>query len=204
MANFKKPVQQNGIFCLEVPWSESREYIDETTPKSVLPGIQLIARYHGMAQLNYKTCATTAELRYHLQDFSNVRKSAKNWYGCFYLASHGSKGSIYLPGDEEDLTLSQLAKLMGKTFKGCIIYFGSCSVLSCANEILEEFKEETEVDAIFGYERDVDWVDSTVLDILFLNKFLDESRPRSKKVFADRFYKEYSALIDRYSMVYYD
>lgn len=186
-----------------MPWSGSDEYIDETAPKTVLPGLQLIARYHGMAQLNYKTCATTAELRYHVQDFASVRQSAKNWYGCLYLASHGSKGSIYLPGDHEEITIGQLANIFGKTFKNCIIYFGSCSVLSCSEEVLNEFINKTEADAVVGYETDIEWVNSTILDILFLNKFLDERRPKSKKVFWNNFCKEHGELVEKYQMVFF-
>lgn len=203
MANFVKPVRQSGIFCLEVPWDRSRDNIDETAPKSVLPGLQLIARYHGLIQLNYKTCATSAELRYHVRDFSEMNANAKRWYGCLYLASHGSKGIISLPGDDEELTIGQLAKLLGRSFKDCLIYFGSCSVLACSEDTLNDFVEETGVDAIVGYETDIDWIDSTVLDILFLNKFLDEGRPKSKTRFWNKFREEYEELVDKYNMVFF-
>lgn len=203
MANFVKTGAHRGIFCLEMPWNASSENIDETAPKTVLPGLQLITRYHGLIQLNYKTCATSAELRYHLEDFATMKKNAREWYGCLYIASHGSRGSIHLPGDKESLTIGQLAKMIGKLFKGAIVYFGSCSVLDCNDSELENFIDETEVDVIVGYKYDIDWVDSTILDILFLNRFLDDNRPKSKVVFWKKFEADYKEFIKKYGMVFY-
>ena len=202
MANFNR--SQSGVLCIEAPWSAGNDENDETKPKSVLPGLELINTYYGYQKLLYRTCATRRELAYHFEDFKRLRPTSKNWYGMLYFASHGSKGSMHLPGEKQELDLEILAEMMGKIFSGFVVYFGSCSVMKCSDAELQRFSDLTGADMVVGYEADVDWIDSTILDILFLNAFSSEKRPKSKIVFWNGFRKRYGELIDKYKMVCFD
>jgi hypothetical protein len=115
-----------------------------------------------------------------------------------YLAAHGSSGAISLPGEERQFRLSDLSKLFGTTFKGFTIYFGSCSVLSCTDAEANDFLSSTEADCVVGYEKPVDWVNSTGLDILFINRYIQ--RKKNIGVFWKNFYAEYKSLVDEYEM----
>jgi hypothetical protein len=202
LSNFAR--QSNGIICIEMPWHSGNNETDETRPKSVLPGLELISRYYGYLNLLYRTCATQTELKFHFDDFRGIRKNSRDRYGLLYFATHGSKAALGLPGEPAPLSLSDLAELMGKTFSGFSVYFGSCSVMKCSDAELNDFQTATGSDMIVGYEADVDWIDSTILDILFLNKFAAEERPKSKKRFLGNFGSSYGAMIEKYEMMFYN
>jgi hypothetical protein len=163
-----------------------------------------VTRYHGYEKLLYRTCATKNELKFHFDDFRGLRQNSKRWYGLLYFASHGSKGALDLPGEPKPLPLYELAELMGKTFSGFSVYFGSCSVMRGSDDELNAFQETTATDLIVGYGADVDWIDSTVLDILFLNRFLSETRPESKKRFLTSFCSRYGEMVDKYQMHFFN
>ena len=81
-----------------------------------------------------------------------------------YLAFHGAPGLIALDGDE--LSLEQLAHVMGTGFKGRVLHFGSCGTIKVNAERMATFLEQTGVAMVIGYQNNIDWVESASLDLL--------------------------------------
>lgn len=48
-----------------------------------------------------------------------------------------------------------------------MIHFGSCSTLSAHKDDINEFLEKTGALSISGYQRNIEFISSTVIDILF-------------------------------------
>jgi hypothetical protein len=106
------------------------------------------------------TCNTERELAYNLGVLRRRRS-----YQVLYLAFHGSPGVVGLHG--EDLTLEELADLMGTGFRGRIVHFGTCATLNVRESRIADFLERTGVAMVVGYGRDIDWIESASADLLF-------------------------------------
>ena len=107
-----------------------------------------------------------------------------------YLAFHGYPGGIQLPDLRIDL--KTLASLMGKDFRNWVIFFDSCLTMKVRKDKILNFIAATEVKMVIGYKRDVNWLDSTALDLLILNwlQFYKDMRK-----FWKRFRKAYGDIV---------
>ena len=90
------------------------------------------------------------------------------------LAMHGKGGKLELAnGDKFSIQAVAKAISRGEQEGGRItaLHFGSCKVLSAkkAERVLAGTEQLVWVS---GYEKDIDWTDSTLLDGLFLNRLL--------------------------------
>jgi hypothetical protein len=155
--------RKRNIGCLESLWNDSTE-----NRLNVIPVLDLISKQWS-TKFSHLSCNTVAELRYNL-DLLRKRN-----YGVLYLAFHGSPGKIRPHG--HIISLSDLAGMMGKRFRNWIIHFGSCSTLRYASTA-EHFVEATGVSIVTGYRRDVDWVESTALEMLLFQNYQRFSSPR--------------------------
>ena len=99
-----------------------------------------------------------------------------------YVAAHGSRKGIYGLG----------AKLVSRTNIGNALYqgtkrttpkqlyFGSCDFCT-PNNARFLFNKCDKIEWIAGYDKSVDWVDSTAFDILFLRHLLHPSKKRGPR-----------------------
>ena len=93
----------------------------------------------------------------------------------FYLAFHGTPGAI-------QTTLERIGpKALCDAFKDFggypnIIYFGSCSVLR-EDKFGRELLRISGSKAVIGYKENVGWMDSLVVDLLFLYRFYTNDDP---------------------------
>ena len=67
------------------------------------------------------------------------------------------------------VTLTDLGNLLGNSCTRSIIHFGSCSTLNLNKTRVQNFMNQTEVLAVMGYKRDVDWLPSASFEILLLD-----------------------------------
>jgi hypothetical protein len=84
-----------------------------------------------------------------------------------YLAFHGKPGKIILNGSSVDLEM--LAGLMGKGFSNRIVYFGSCATINVKEDRIFDFMNLTGTLMVMGYDRPIDWLSSTALDLLLFD-----------------------------------
>mgnify|MGYP003606422689 CR=1 FL=1 len=147
------------IFCLEGDWNENLKH-----KSSILPALELLQLNSGIESV-YKTCATKVEFYARIEQLlGNKTKYGK--YQIIYLAFHGFKGGIQI-SDEEEITLEELANEFEGRLEHKIIHFGSCSTLKTHENSIYNFLEKTNAIAISGYQKDIEFISSTVFDVLY-------------------------------------
>jgi hypothetical protein len=155
------------IACLESIWFDDVENRDRV---SVIHVLELISKnYEGEVQFSHLTCNTEQEFIYNL---SVLKKLRKETYGILYLAFHGQPGEIHL-ADGTKINLEKLADLMGKGFADWVVHFGSCGTVDVSQSRLAKFTTSTQVLLVAGYTKDVDWMESAAMDLLFLDRLQD-------------------------------
>ena len=97
-------------------------------------------------------------------------------YNAIYIAAHGSDDSIFGLGNRSVSRAKLRNMIRVSNAAGSItgLYFGSCSVASAKN--CEFFFQETNLQWIAGYDRPVDWVDSSAIDMVFWSKYLSQRK----------------------------
>lgn len=94
-------------------------------------------------------------------------------YPILYLGFHGEPGVLLVGegrGRQREMTLDQLAELLGAKCKGKVIHFGSCSTLDVHGRTLNAFLRRTGALALFGYRGDTYWLDSAAFEVLLLGE----------------------------------
>jgi hypothetical protein len=92
----------------------------------------------------------------------------KRSYGILYLAFHGFRGGISLD-DGTSVNLKQLASLIGHSFNGRTVHFGSCETLNTRRKDIENFLANTGVSLVTGYVKEINWAESAALDLLLFD-----------------------------------
>lgn len=98
-----------------------------------------------------------------------------------YIGAHGDDAAIYgsIGDDEGRVSRTQLRNILWKCWDEGVgdfdgLFLGSCSFVTPQNAeyILCGDKAPKKLKWLAGYAKDVDWVDSTLLDALFLRRVL--------------------------------
>ena len=153
-----------NIACLESMWNTDLE-----DRWSVQPILEVIANTQNL-KLAHLSCNTEPEFVYNLRMLGKRRS-----YGIIYLAFHGAPGQFYL-ADDTGVSLETLQEYMATQFTDRIIHFGCCSTIRVAAERLQSFVATTQVKMVIGYTKDVDWIESSAMDLLIfqaLQQYVD-------------------------------
>lgn len=157
---------RHGIYCLEVG-----EWFGSLTKKdSVEPVLQLLHDSPLSVSYIHRDIATDGEFRYYLAKWTQSRYSS---YPILYLAFHGSPGCIHVfkeNGRPAELETENLLTLLRGKCNRRVIHFGGCSVLNMHGNILNRYLRESGAAAVSGYTKDVDWVKSSVFEMLYLGE----------------------------------
>ncbi|MGN6246889.1 MAG: DUF6642 family protein [Ginsengibacter sp.] len=148
-----------GVFCLEGFW-----YGDHRDLISVTPVLELVGKHSNMPFVHHR-CNTKAEFEYSINRWK--KKSFCKKYPILYLGFHGEPGFIKV--GKEKVTLIDLGNLIANNCSRSIIHFGSCSTLNLSKRRIQNFMDKTEVMAVMGYKRDVEWLPSASFEILLLD-----------------------------------
>lgn len=168
MPGGRRSDQKKGIFCLETDrWYGTKDR------SSVAPILDILGRLknHEVPYL-HKGLATRAEMEHSLDRYLQPTfKTHPILYLAFhgYPASKGQQSGLWL-GEDDLLPLGELADLMAGRCGNRIIYFGACWAMATDGRRLNSFLHKTEAKAVCGYKEEVDWVESTAFDLLFLGK----------------------------------
>ncbi len=83
-------------------------------------------------------------------------------------------------------------------YQDWVIHFGSCGTLDVPKQRVDEFLGTSKAALILGYNKVIDWVDSTALDLIVLSKLQQYVRytPMLKNL-----KKDYSQLIENNGFV---
>ena len=174
--------QRKNIFCLETySWFKRK---DRT---SVEPILELLK---GMEYCDYlrRDVATRNEFEYFLNEY--FRDEYKN-YPILQLSFHGSDDppSIIL-GNDKQISLDDLAKMINGRCSKRVIYFGSCSTMNVHGATLNKFMRNTEALAIFGYREEIDYLQSAAFEPLILGSLQEVSFTKQGVQKFDRLLKE--------------
>ncbi|SRR5258706_8184321 len=116
---------------------------------------------------NYNFIYTPTELKYILETIPI------KGYSLLYVALHGSPEKIRTGSNTEfEISLSELAEVMGKRFEGFGLHFASCAVMDSWQDTLFSFKEKTGLAFISGFTRYVDFQSSSVVDHALISEWI--------------------------------
>lgn len=152
--------KEKNIFCIEGNWGQGYE-----ESRSIRTALDFLNASVGISAIR-KGCNNPEQFNSYLKDSV---KDSYDTFGIIYLAFHGSPGKLHINHHEKIDFTSIAATLQGKA-KDKIIHFGSCSTLRLSGWDLRRFKKATGALAISGYCKDIDFIESTVLDILYFRK----------------------------------
>ena len=77
------------------------------------------------------------------------------------------------------MTLSEIADVLEGELAGCAVHFGSCSTMRTKRANIDDFMNRTKTDLVSGYRKQVDFIESTAWEIIWLtqdNKILNFRR----------------------------
>jgi len=157
-----------NFICIEA-WDQ-----DSIEPKPTMKPLLDFITLTNSTKYSYDHLHTPEELEYVL------KRTRTAGFSLLYLAMHGKPEKVYIGAEGEfEISLSKLSKMMGRRFAGMGIHFGSCAVMSSAEETLTTFMNDTGVTFLSGYTEYVDFQTSSIVDhILFINWFASKNFKR--------------------------
>lgn len=146
------------IYCLEGNWEK-----DLRKKSSVDSSLMFLEKNCGIKHI-HKHCGTKETLFYYLDKWKYKKYSS---YSICYLAFHGFEGEITVGKD--GVTLEEIADVLEGSCKDKIIFFGSCLVLQADRSRINNFLEKTGALCVCGYKISVDFLASSVFEMLVIN-----------------------------------
>jgi hypothetical protein len=148
------------VFCLEGDWES-----DLRKKSSVGAALEFLRTN---CNINYihKNCGTKENLIYYLSMWKQRRYKD---YSICYLAFHGFPDVIEI--GTEHLALPELAEILNGSCVNKIIHFGSCNTLDIEEKKIRQFLETTQALCVCGFKTDIDFLESSVFDMLLMQKF---------------------------------
>jgi len=147
------------VFCLEGDWEK-----DLRKKSSITASLEFLQTNCGI-QYILKNCGTKENLKYYLKLWK--QKRYKDYTIC-YLAFHGHPAQIQV--GEDFIDLKELAEILNGSCVNKIIHFGSCNTLDTNEKSIREFLETTHALCVCGFKTDIDFLESSVFDMLLLQK----------------------------------
>ena len=163
-----------GVFCVESQWSDRFD-----DPATVRPILELL-RNQGIIRYAYRDVARVEEFEHYLATWA---QKAQDGYPIAYFGFHGEPGCINLSGEKMPYTLEQLGDRFEGKFAGRTLYFASCSTLDVPLAQARALMLKTGANAICGYTKEIDWLESAAFDLTLIDYLITYTRP------ADRFQK---------------
>lgn len=154
-------IKNKHIFCIEGSWSN-----DLKDKSSIHAALEFLNVNAGINNIR-KDCTTKDQFELLLK--TSLQKRYQD-YPIIYLAYHGSPGKLHL-GPRTILDFNEIAEILDGKAKEKIVHFGSCStLLDLTTWDLKRFLKNTGALAVSGYTKDIGFIESTVLDILYFKK----------------------------------
>jgi hypothetical protein len=153
--------RKKGIFCIEGPWVN-----DHASSTSVAKALEFLSIIESVNVI-HKQCQNEATFN-DLIDDAMKKKYSKN--SILYLAFHGEPGKLFVGRRKKTINLDDVASVIGKRANGKIIHFGCCSTLNVSGWELRRFLRITGALAISGYQKDIDFLKSTLFDLLYFQQ----------------------------------
>ena len=183
-------VHGKGVFCLEVAdWFGTMK-----KKNTVEPVLELL--HHSPLEVPYihRDVATREELDFYLKKWTLAEY--RN-YPILFLAFHGAPGELFLAETKKKFKIEELLKILEGKCRKKIIHFGACSVLNLQSRILRKILSSFDALAISGYSAEVDWVTSSVFEMLFLAELQKNALTKSGMMAVKKRIKEITPHISK-------
>lgn len=181
-----------NIICFETEWLYNHQETNNRFNLNSQPVLQWLKDFHNI-DIIHRSILTRDDLKYYMKYFSDRRRFKK--YQLIYFSTHGQNHAIYLEGEEEPrVDLQELALMNPYFFEDRIIHFSSCTTMKNKDAIID-FKNQTNAKKVSGYCRNIDPMDSAVLDMAYLNA-LQNFTVKTLEKETSKFQKHYASLID--------
>lgn len=161
--------RQRNIYCIEGNWNTNPR-----NKQSIRPILDILYRSCGIKYV-YRRTNTKDDFLEALRQFTFSRY--KN-YSILYIAFHGKPNGICIGG--EFVTLAEISAVLEGCLTDCIVHFGSCSTLRVKRLVINDFLIKTGVALVSGYRRQVDFIDSTAWEMIWLQSLQRNSMPQTK------------------------
>lgn len=158
----KVPNYRHGVLCLEGDWWGAKD------PTTVEPGLELLRKIAGVSlRYEHRDVSTFEELRFHVDRWTNRQFDS---HPILYLGFHGDTGGIWVgaPRKQRLVKFSDLEEMIGERGRGRVVWFGSCGTLRAHGASLDAFMRRTGIEAVCGYEGDIDWLEGIAFEMLAL------------------------------------
>jgi hypothetical protein len=164
------------LVCLESSWED--RVFHNTSVKGFFES--LCPLIHPPLQVAHRYVESSQHLAHYTRKPDGLLWIDPNAWNApiFYLAFHGSPGSVQTALERID------SQALCDAFQGYgdypnLIYIGSCSVLAgpAGQKFGEDLLKASGSKAVIGYTTDVDWMNSLVVDMLFLFRFYTNKDP---------------------------
>ncbi len=153
--------KKKGIFCIEGSWVN--DHRDSTSVVKALEFIKVIEK----VDVIHKQCHNRTTLLELIND-SMQKKYSKN--SILYFAFHGEQEHLFVEKRNKTIHIDEIAEIIGDKANGKIIHFGCCSTLNISGWAMRRFLKNTNALAISGYNKDIDFLKSTLFDLLYFQQ----------------------------------
>lgn len=163
---------RKNVFCLEGDWSNNSKQ-----PCSSKPVFDLLGQTNPRFRYVHRVVETPGEFEHLIKKWTQKRYDD---YPVLWLAFHGDRREGLSLGDQRrrdrTVSLDHLRQLLTGKCHNRYIHFSSCSVLDVHGHTLNSFLRDTDAIAVSGYEEDVTWMPSAVMEVLLLDEYQRVSR----------------------------
>jgi hypothetical protein len=159
--NDKAFSKEKGIFCIEGNWVN-----DHRSATSVVKALEF-AKVIEKVDIIHKQCQNKTTLEELIND-SMQKRYAKN--SILYFAFHGKPEHLFIEKRNKTVHIDEIAELIGDRANGKIIHFGCCSTLDTNGWVIRRFLKKTNALAVSGYNKDIDFLKSTLFDLLYFQQ----------------------------------
>jgi len=153
--------RHKNVFCIEGNWTNDLR--DRRSIKTALEFLEHNSYSKKPVLHTHRQCSSK-------QEFENLIKEScfkrYDQYSILYLAFHGNAGRLHV-GKRVTMRLEEIAEMLEGKAANKIIHFGSCETMYVMRRELNKFMKQTGALAISGYEKTIDFMPSTFLDLLY-------------------------------------
>lgn len=150
------------IIILEGTWWKNNEV------PQVLPYFNALANSEGGIDLSYRTIRSSDDIGYY------VSKIPKNAGAMLYFACHGEDLHLKPAGGRAKIPHSELLAALGKAKAGAVsfVHFSCCEMIDPKDErdTHQKILDATRAKWSSGYTKDVDWLQSMLLELALVNE----------------------------------
>jgi len=150
----------------------------------VLPYVQALASSSGRFDVSHRTIRSADDIAFW------IRKIPKGSRSLVYFACHGSGLELVPVGERSRVARAELVKALSGAKQGAIafLHFGCCEMVDARfrKTSLQELAEASDAYWVSGYTNEVDWFQSTMLDLALIGElyiaFARAGRKRGPKL----------------------